>query len=186
MKIKIGTLVKIINPEFLVRVGYPETVESAREKMEKHILATKYKSISDILLENFEFISDDRNGYNWCIERIKNTLAREFNSNELNFGGKERKIYTRRIDDLQDIEFTIKDPPIRKVTGTYVHACGGYDYYGEYDYEPAYLEGSKHHIFYKLNYYHGGFPYLYPKIHVDSQFYNGDFYIEKCNLEIIE
>lgn len=34
-KFQPGTKVKILNPEFFVRCGYPETIESAKEKLKE-------------------------------------------------------------------------------------------------------------------------------------------------------
>ena len=64
-------------------------------------------------------------------------------------GGNERKLYTQEFPELKDgITQIIKRKVVK--TGKRVPSSGWYDYWGEYDYEPGYLENEQTHVLYQI------------------------------------
>lgn len=64
-------------------------------------------------------------------------------------GGKGRSIYENNVPTLKDRICQVIGKRVVK-TGTYRHGYSGYDYWGEYDFEPAYLENEKTNIILKV------------------------------------
>lgn len=192
-KYKAGTKVKIINPEFFVRCGYPETVESAREKFEKYFLEKHGKSVRYVLHDLFDHNDTDVLKFigtffnEWEEEKIINIMTRAYNREVLGFGGCERRVYTERKPEYEGEIMYIQnyEHPLIKKSGDYVHGHSGYSCDGEYDYEPAYLENVKTHVFYPVDY---GEPNaksgnIFRPLHMLME---DRKWIEKTNFEIIE
>lgn len=163
---KKGDKVRVINPQIFVRCGYPETVESAGEKMEEWFKETYGKSLKSHLLEFFPFLGDPLideykiilKESSFDFNKIKESFYRAYLKNKLNFGGRERKVYTKYEPQLEGaICKIISEKPMIKKTGIYQHASGGYGL-GE-DYEPAWLSNVKTHVFYEVI-PHNLFPFL--------------------------
>jgi len=153
-KIKKGDWVRIINPEFFIRCGYPLCLGDAQEKIkEKH-----GKRIDDFINKTFESESVADYSFNvpnfkieQCYDRILMALSRHYVY--LNgFGGKERKIYTKNIPEHKDKIYRVAEKSY-KVTGHYCAGYSGYSYEGEYDCEPAYLEDQKRRTLLHLSQY---------------------------------
>ena len=154
---KKGDKVRIINPQIFIRCGYPETIESAGEKMEKWFKEKYGKSLESHLLEFFPFLSDPLiSEYKIILEessfdfdKIKESFYRAYLKNELNFGGRERRVYTKYEPQLEGkICKIISEKPMIKKSGNYVHSSGGRG--PDDDYEPAYLRDVKTHVFYEV------------------------------------
>lgn len=92
---KVGDIVKIVNPEMLIRVGYPETLESAKEKLNDWVKAKTGKDIYADIKAHYPFLLD-LNG------EILKEFAKQFNKNHLKFGGNDRKVYTKRVDEYEN------------------------------------------------------------------------------------
>ena len=91
-KYQTGVKVRIINPDFFVRCGYPETVESATEKLEQAFLEKHGRSIKHVLDDMFNFNHDKEPDYKglkfigsffrgWEEEKIISIIARAYNRN---------------------------------------------------------------------------------------------------------
>ena len=152
-----GDKVKIINPQIFVRCGYPETIESAGEKMEEWFKEKYGKSLESHLLEFFPFLSDPLiseykiilKESSFDFDKIKESFYRAYLKNELNFGGRERMVYTKHEPQLEGkICKIISKKPMIKKSGIYVHSSGGCG--PDDDYEPAYLGNVKTHVFYEI------------------------------------
>jgi hypothetical protein len=156
--IRIGDTVKIINPEIITRIGYPMSFndacnEAEREHHEK-ILEFLGKVFPDTIISD-GILKNSRISYNLhklkAYDKIVRALGYEILGNK-GFGGKEKKIYTEHRPNLLGITIDVLDISIRK-TGIYYPASGGYDYWGEYDYEPGGLNKIKTHKILELNYW---------------------------------
>lgn len=177
---KINTQVQIINPEFLVRCGYNETLESATEKLKKEFKDEYEMSIEDMLYDHFDFLYDDKNENINTVNSIISKLARVYNRTVLNFGGKERKVFTERKEEyLNKKVFIISDAKKIHKSGYYVPSNGGSGSY-LYDYEPPYLENIKTHVFYNIN----EVP-LSPDLAFNVFNVLNDLWIERKNIRII-
>ena len=147
-----GDKVKVVNPDFFVRCGYPLTKELARQDIMKQHAETVHRAINDLIRTIDEKVFNgkkDRDNYlTWDFyvnEKIVNIVAEEY-LKQNGFGGRKRSIYTERQEVSKDEVFEV----IGKrtcVTGTYVPGCGGP--YPE-DYEPARLASPKTHVILKL------------------------------------
>lgn len=152
--IKVGDWVKIINPEFFVRCGYPLCLADTREEMtEQHgkevddfiCKILKFESKADILFNSSSYKREA------CRFKIIDALSR-FDIYLKGFGGRERKIYTKHIPDHQGKIYRVFEKSF-KVSGVYVPGFSHTGYNGEYDYEPAYLDRPKRHNLLHLSSY---------------------------------
>ena len=146
---RVGDRVKIINPEFFVRVGYPLTKEIAKETL---ISQKQRELICHLLGENYvidkvgyadpkadDIFMTDSNKYG-CYYEILDVLAYHEIAKR-NFGGKERKIYTKTLEEFRNKEAVIQKKRTVK-TGEYHHGRN----WGDGDYDPPYLSDEKSHI----------------------------------------
>jgi hypothetical protein len=152
--IRVGDKVRILNPQMFVRCGYPMTVSSETEIVEKE-LGMK-------IAEFIHSVSPDRNFIPGLrpassdFERLKSKIAREvahYRCGLKGWGGRARQIYTR--EDICYLNQVCTVRGIRFVkTGEYEPASGGgYSYYGDMeDYEPPYLAVDKTHKILELDY----------------------------------
>ena len=129
---KYGQIVKVVNPEFLVRCGYPSTIENAKNKLSEVFKEKNKRTISKFLGQSFTSLKEDD------IDKIINIVARSYNKNVLHFGGVERKIYKDVIGQYEGKKFRIisNKPKIHK---TGIYQCGHTTCYHDEDYEPPYL-----------------------------------------------
>ena len=148
-----GDTVKIINPEFFVRCGYPLTLEDAKERL---VSQKQREMICALLNENYCI---DKIGY--AEPTIDDLSFRDVDSHSFyhkildevayfqlykaRFGGSERKIYTKRLDNLLNHEAVVISKRTVK-TGTRVNG-----YYDEDGGSPPYLSQEKTHIILTVN-----------------------------------
>ena len=135
----IGSKVKIINPVFVTRVGYPKTADDFLDKAER-------------VLQESKLVGPKKwnglNGYgpqrrHWRYEKLIRAYANILLA-ENNWGGRERTIHTVKYPQFEGQEVTVIDNRAAK-TGKYYSASSSYSYEGDYDYEPAGLADMKHH-----------------------------------------
>lgn len=162
-----GDRIKVINPIFVVRVGYPKTISDYAEKINPENIQRFIKSeieetsyvkapinplLEDKKPESFTYTRD----YPAVVWRIQKEMG-YWMAKKDGFGGRERTLHTVVLPEYKDKIYTILNKRVVK-TGTYYGPCGGYDSYsGEYDYDPGGLENMKTHILLS--------------IHNDSEFY---------------
>jgi len=155
-RIKIGDYVRIDNPEMFVRCGYPLSIEDMR----KEIVDNRFVDIENFIisivhgedrLNDFNFTNPyfDKNSYlnnseSATTRTIINALAYELLRHR-NFGGSERSIHTKAVEDNKGKIFQVTGTKMC-VTGNYIHGSKCYDNWnGGYEYEPPYLENQKSH-----------------------------------------
>lgn len=184
--IKVGDKVTIINPEFFVRCGYPMTFEQACKEVEEKFC--KEKDVMDFLCkiglveEKNKYLVDKDYTLIRTKDKIIGALGYYYLGRVKRFGGSERKIYTIRKEDYVKIN-TDNVWKVTKykmvVTGTYYPPGGGYNYYGEYDYEPGGLSNMEQHKILQLEH---GWPFIRP---VDNfnEYQFGEGWIEAKNVE---
>lgn len=158
--IRIGDTVKIINPEIVIRVGYPMSIEDAK----KEIKELYHDEIVLFLDKTIYKQSDQRDSKYKTIFRITNydelkiynkivSAMAYIHLQSKGFGGKEKKIHSEIRQDLLGITSKVRQIFIRK-TGTYFPSSGGYNSYdGEYDYEPGGLANEKTHKILQLSHW---------------------------------
>lgn len=143
--IRVGDLVRVINPQVFVRVGYNLTKQIVKESL---ITNEEKTSIAQL-------ISKKETAYNldlWSpvenkvFDEMLDSLA-YLKLKRNGFGGKERKIFTEYNSDLLNKELKVESKRFVK-TGFY--QPGGVFGYFEPEYEPAYLEKEKSNIILKL------------------------------------
>jgi len=151
---KVGDIVRITNPLFVVRVGYPWNKQYVIE----NIITPEQRKVLDTMLEAFELQAPE--GYaqldvpSGIVEKIRENIVDELAYGLLHkhrYGGRIRQIHT-------EVKEKWKDKPARVIgkrvvkTGEYIPGHGGYDYYsGGYDYDPPYLGNEKTHVLLKLD-----------------------------------
>lgn len=151
---KVGDVVRITNPLFVVRVGYPWNKQYVIE----NIITPEQKKALDIMFEAYELRAPE--GYaqldvpSGIVEKIREKIVDELAYGLLHkhrYGGRVRQIHT-------EVKEKWKDKPARVIgkrvvkTGEYIPGHGGYDYYnGGYDYDPPYLANEKTHVLLKLD-----------------------------------
>lgn len=160
---KIGDTVVILKGELLTRVGYAETLESARYKMDIDSMHKYQATTEAVLMKTFPFITY------FDANEISNSMAKVYNARILKYGGNQKKIYTT-YDMTLDGKVAVITDRFVKHTGNYISG----------DSEcPAYLENRKVHVFYNLRLYDRG--HLFP-IRLQDEY---GFAIESHNLELV-
>lgn len=151
----IGDKVRIINPEVFIRIGYPLGIYDVIGEIDKH--DTKIASfLLDVDAPWFNAGVIDK-----MTNDIKKILAYGI-LNVRNFGGKERKIFIERQNDLFGrIGKVISKRIVR--TGIYKESRQTYND----DFISPYLEADKNHII----------------LFIDTESYLGRFNIEAKNVE---
>lgn len=139
----VDNIVKIINPNVVVRVGYPLTKTQALEVVEK-----EYNDKIHAFMRNIGAEIDDI-GYDFD-PSLYHDLTKALASHWLkkrNYGGKERKLYTERDERL------LRRNPWRvlskRVVKTGTYNSGGMvqsDWYGESDYTPPHLSNEQSYV----------------------------------------
>lgn len=153
--LKEGDYVKIVNPVFVNRFGYPlntkiiknEFTPEQRKQVEtffcdfvglgQHNFITEFGPVVFTPAKNPAGLAQVFHGLAFGILKSKG------------HGGSKRQLYTQEFPDLKDGVALIYKRKVVK-TGTRVPSSGGYDYWGEYDYELGYLEGEKTHVLYEI------------------------------------
>jgi hypothetical protein len=161
-KFKTGDTVVIVNPEFIVRVGYPISFDDAYSHVEKNfepairgLLAQTgvYAPIEDTLHFGYQIhLNWPPSGrYEKPYKKIVKALALMYLENE-GFGGKERAIHTVFKPELQDKIFEVLSKKVVK-TGTYYPPWSHQSYEGEWDGGPGGLDNCKTHTVLELQDY---------------------------------
>ena len=171
---RVGDPIKIKMPVIVERVGYPLNIQKVKDE---HFSVEEKQKIRE-MLQVFGF------GYADCplldtkpdkiYDSIVDVIARA-KLKQLGWGGRERSLHLKTEESLIDKVVYIKAKKVVH-TGTYVPGSGGYDYWGEYDYDPAYLSNRKTHVLL------GFHSYPYNEIHSND----GTVWIEEKNVEIVK
>lgn len=151
--IRVGDIVKVLKPILFIRCGYPMSLQDARKEVEE-IYSGKIKSLIRSVqtgenptveekptIRNLNYV--DKWKGDCSFKDIVNVLA-YLRLRYKNFGGNERKIYESEHKDVEGRTFRVDKIFYRK-TGIYMRGYSGYDYNGEWDYCPSYLEKEKTH-----------------------------------------
>lgn len=142
--IRVGDLVKIINPEVFIRCGYPLDFEKmlfdVRDKYKQDVDAF----MNVILMRNGINHGDiSANPY----YEVANKLFKAITYMLLHvkgFGGKERKIYTENREEIINEQFFVHKIFFVK-TGKYYPIVSSGGYFEQKEYEPAYLDNQEAH-----------------------------------------
>jgi hypothetical protein len=159
--IRVGDSVRVINPEMFVRCGYNLCLEDVYDK----IVAERSKEIEDFVDKFFNKVTninvtdinekeENPEGIHKIfavdcgteLSRTGQEIAKALAYSEIKikgFGGKERKLFTKREEKFTNEIFYVHSIKIHK-TGIYYPPGGGY-YCGEYDYECGGLKNPKTH-----------------------------------------
>jgi hypothetical protein len=152
--IREGDKVRIINPEVFVRCGYPwdkkYVIDNIITNEQKKQVA---KLIMDCGLNFFGSVSSQLwpqiTRYNSCYEKLLDELAYYILITR-GFGGRERKIITRRAPEYQGKTGTVWNRRVYR-TGTYCPGGGSED-----DYCPTELINQKSHVVFNMDIYQEG------------------------------
>lgn len=132
----VGDFVRVVNPRFVVRVGYPLVWTALIEEVEKspHFEETR-KAFG---ISNHHFATRD------LVRGICMALVRT-----RNWGGKERRLHYADWEipetHWKGLEQEILGKRIVK-TGDYYPPSGGTDYWGDYEHEPGGLANERTHV----------------------------------------
>lgn len=140
-----GDRVRIINPRFVKRVGYPLVWTDLVEEFEDNPNFEQALKLLGIIGPEHKVINSDSR---WVREFIRGCAMTAVRAR--GFGGNERKIFYR--DDDLGLSFGAFGDTVSVIskrivkTGAYYPPSGGTDYYGECTYEPGGLDNCKTHI----------------------------------------
>lgn len=171
--IRVGDRVKVVTPTFFLRCGYPITIdEEADRVLEEHQAAISKFLQETVKCSSFypeggysiHFVVDEHM-HRKASREIARSLA-YIRCKQKGFGGKQRQLHTEERPDYKDQEGTVRK--IRYVkTGEYVPACGGgYNPWGECDYDPPYLAEDKTHKILSVQFHGWGWIQDIEAIHV--------------------
>lgn len=138
-------IVAIINPEIVIRVGYPLTKNDALEAVEKEHGDKVRAFMCEVgaALPDDPFLNSPE--YDPCLYGdLLNALSSHWLKRK-GYGGKERKIYTEADERIKGTSWRVLSKRMVK-TGTYNRGgySGGWD--GEPDYDPPYLANERTHV----------------------------------------
>ena len=173
--IRAGDTVRIDNPLFVLRVGYPKCIESETEE----VLAKMGEQL-DSVLQLADLSPDCVNIYlasrGEVYQQAKRKIAREIAYSRLRlhgFGGCNRTVHTRELPGFKGLECCVGHVRYAK-TGVYYAPSVSQDYEYGYDYEPGGLDNQQTHKL--LTLYPGGW------VAVPEDWGNRDFEIEACHV----
>ncbi len=142
--IREGDRIRILNPEFVTRCGYPLdfTTEARRIEDENRgdIIDFLKSQGVDLRRKNWPHDIDER-----PINKIAKAIAYEL-IKQKGFGGDSRTLHTRTIAELKGTECKVMGKCFVK---TGIRSHGGVDWNGEY--EPPYLGDEKTHRILELD-----------------------------------
>lgn len=159
--IRVGDDVRVINPEVVLRIGYPFD----KELMKSKVIDSEKKNMIHRLLGYDAFMFDPflKRMYDKSYDAILDEVA-YFELHKRKFGGSERKIFTESRPDIDGKVFRVVKKSVAQ-TGVYTQC----KYYSDDDFDPPHLSQRKDHIILTL---HG-------------MTFNQDFQIEVKNVEKI-
>lgn len=139
--IRAGDTVKILHPDFFIRVGYPLCMRDVEATVKKE----HTQRIVDFLREfSLEAKSLDSSGYELqytpTYEKVVSALAYGIIRRE-KFGGNVRSIYTKKLPQFENVVTKVVDKRCVK-TGEY-HKGNYYGSMDGYEYDPPYLANEK-------------------------------------------
>lgn len=137
-KIKVGDLVRIVNPQIFVRCGYPLCLKDVMESIDQNIAIDLIKKVTGIPDQQPLNITPK---VERAIRDINKGLAYALMLSK-GFGGSERRIYTREEPSYLNAIVKVESKR-RVVTGDRYGGCGP-GYYGDEAEGPA-LENQEHH-----------------------------------------
>lgn len=126
-----GDIVKVVKPLVFIRCGYPCTIDEETQVV--------IRDFGSKIVEVFR----ECGGPVWTENREFKRVASEIAHARLRsncFGGRERKIYTKKNSAIDGKEFVVIDKKVVK-TGRYYSPSG----YGE-DWEPGGLDNCETHV----------------------------------------
>lgn len=128
--IRVGDKVKVINQQYVVRVGYP-LIPSNIEVDESRVDACLKVAFPDMSLEEHT---------HRIRANFKNAIAFAEVKHK-GFGGRQRTVFYEKLSS--PIETDYVDTIFYKKIGTYYPPTGCYDYEGYYYYNPGGLDNAK-------------------------------------------
>ena len=188
--IRIGDIVKVINPEVFVRCGYPMTTEDA---IRNHMTKADSDKIDDLMQglgicgsSNIFPDSSDKL-YENTFDKIVRALAYAIVGTK-HCGGNERTIHTIHVPQITGHQYKVVDRKVVK-TGTRIWEVD-YDYYhGGIESAYGYLRNEKTHVIFTVQPI-GTYPRLFESLEngfdPDTNYNTDAFRIEKINLEKIK
>lgn len=150
--------VKIIEPKFFIRCGYPLTTKMVYNEMFENNKENKeviekmlgHFGLGQSIKDGVPFIFSEDKGLHGLAVEISYKIAREMLGVK-KWGGKERSIYTIILEQFRGKTFLVEGTKMCW-TGTREPASGGYDYYnGGEEYDPPYLGNAKAHRILRLS-----------------------------------
>ena len=149
--IREGDRVKILNPEFVTRVGYELSFSQAYDIVTERDKEAVFNFMVSLgIISSVPVLYGSKyDGFSKRHTRVFNEIMRTLAYAEvgkMGHGGKERKLHTEFKPEFKDKIMKVHSKRCAK-TGFYYAPSGGYDSWtGEYDYECGGLDKQKTHI----------------------------------------
>lgn len=139
--IRAGDIVRVVNPELVIRIGYDFSFEDAV----KEIKATYGEEINGLLRK----VKVHHKRWEIVEDAVVRPLAYELVRSKFRHGN-ERRLHTQIREELRGAEVTVFGKKIAK-TGTYFPPTGGDPPYYD-DYEPGGLRDCKTHVILEIGF----------------------------------
>lgn len=137
--VRVGDWVKILEPRFVVRVGYPKSVDDYLPEVDVHMPAV------DVVIAELVGRKNLGGGPEHVERRIREKIRRDLAylcARRDSFGGRERSLHTIELPEYAGRETFVSDVRTA-VTGTYYPASGGSNYFGEDDDPPGLMNEKR-------------------------------------------
>jgi len=173
-----GDVVRIVNPLFVKRVGYPWN----KEHVKNHVITDEQRQSLTTMLAKFNlhpsFLGSNKGYFDTAFEKVLDEMAYWVMKTQ-GFGGRERTIHTELKEDCRGKLAKIISKRVVK-TGHYFPSTSYYDdYNGGHEYEPGGLKNEKTHVLLNLDVFTDDNMWALKSI---LDFYKIE--IEECNVEI--
>jgi len=166
--IRRGDVVRIVNPEFFIRCGYPLSLKDGIKMImeDEKGLKALCDAVDVILRDDDKDVRDSKSptgfinmfnsrafSFGHTSRNFRNIvkILAYYKIRSKNFGGRERRILTKKIEGAKGHDFKVLSKKM-VVTGNYIPGSrAGSTPYGDYEAEPPYLDDQKSHMILYLN-----------------------------------
>lgn len=180
---KINDIVRIKNPEFVIRVGYPWDKEYVKNSI---LTAEDKERVAKLMLS--VGIAPPRFGLEWEDDKCYRTIIDELSYHILKargFGGNTRSLHVILKEKFRNKLAKVYKKRVVK-TGTYTPG-GNYRTAEDYEYDPPFLSMEKSHVLLNLDIFKDDEMWsMYSYVEENIPNFRFGFEIDDINVELVE
>lgn len=144
--IRVDDLVKVVNPEIVVRVGYPMSKEMALEEVNKLHRKQLHAFLAELgyvqKCSDFKGLLMETEKYGGVLDKIMRELA-YVHLHKQGFGGRTRSVHTSTEERLRDQTYKVVNIRYTRVGEYYAPYSSAGSFWEEPEWEPGGLDKAK-------------------------------------------